>query len=243
MPAKTRVINFEKVRDVAKIDHPRGPGEDITRPRSSEGQSLTGKQIRARARRRIAKDGTSTRRKPPIVLTEEEFNALYKPIEEWDLQELARGRPRNASGNFHGRSPSWVTRQVFEAAQERFKQLIKLELNDQTVTALDTLQWIMRNDDVDEKGKPMVPASAKLDAAKFLIEHTVGKPKQEVQNDISVRLEGILGVVMANPNEALASGVAGGHTPHAIEPAYKVGYFPGFSQENVEDADLVDDGE
>jgi len=42
-----------------------------------------------------------------------------KPIEEWDWQELARGRPRCADGTFKGVAPQWVTLAVRNEAKRR----------------------------------------------------------------------------------------------------------------------------
>jgi hypothetical protein len=98
---------------------------------------------------------------------------------------------------------------------ERFRGAIKTEMNKHTVDALGTIHWILSNEEVDDKGKPIIPPGAKLDAAKWLLEHTVGKPTQRIESDISVKLQAILGSVMVNPAEALTQG------------QYTVGHLPG----------------
>lgn len=193
----------------------RGHSTDL-RPVGPDGKLLTPKQIRARARRRAQK-----KRREGALLSEAEFEALYKPVDEWDMEELARGRPRNADGNFRGRKPGWVTRQVHELAMERFVELTKSEMGALTPRALASLEWVMNSDETDERGKPIVPASAKNQAAMFILEHVVGKPKQHVQQDISVKLQGILGAVMVNPNDALAPPDQGG------SGGYSVAHLPG----------------
>ena len=201
-----------------------GRGGNPNAPRTPDGKVLTPKQVRARARRRARR---------AELMSEEEFNAVYKPIEEWDLDELAHGRPRGPKGTFRGPAPKWITRDVHERAMERFKAAIKTRMNGETPTAIDAIQWILGNDEVDEKGKPIVPASTKLDAAKFLLEHVVGKPTQRVESDVSVKLQAILGVVMANPNDAL------------VDQGYSVGHLPGVTMAmataEVEDAEEVED--
>ena len=191
----------------------RGNAADY-RPVNEEGKLLTPKQIRARARRRQDK-----RRKH--LMSEAEFEALYKPIEEWDMEELARGRPRGADGTFRGRKPNWVTREVHERSMELFVELTKSEMGALAPSALDSLRWVLTSDETDERGKPIVPASAKNQAAMFLLEHVVGKPKQHVTQDISVKLQGILGSVVVNPNEALAPEEQGGLG------GYSVAHLPG----------------
>lgn len=151
---------------------------------------LTPKQIRARARRAGA-----------LPNLKEQEAMLGKPVEEWDLEELAKGRPRNAQGNFAGRPPSYISREIHEKAMERFKEMVRTDMRSHTVIAMDIMKKIMLDDDIDEKGKPTTPASVKVDVAKFLIEHLVGKPTQPIQNDINIKLQGILGAVLVQPGE------------------------------------------
>lgn len=214
--AKVMTIDFGKADSIrlhgsGRI-RDRGHAND-SRPVNAEGKLLTPKQIRARARRKAKK----SRRE---VISQQDFEALYKPIEEWDLDELAHGRPRNIDGDFRGRKPKWITREVHERAMEMFIELTKSEMSALTPTALDSLRWVLTSDETDERGKPIVPASAKNQASMFLLEHVVGKPKQQVQQDISVKLQGILGAVMVNPNEALAAPEQGGM-------GYNVAHLPG----------------
>lgn len=159
------------------------------------------KQIRARARRHAR-------------ISEGELDKLYKPLEEWDEEELARGRPKAADGTFRGRSPSWITRKMHEDAMARFKGIVEGRMREETVTALSVVHGILSNTDVDDKDRPVVSASTKLDAAKFLIEHVVGKPTQRQEVDISVRLQALLASATAGPLDdgassfALAAGAA-----------------------------------
>lgn len=223
-PAKVMTVDFSKADSIRHhaSGRLRDPGNATDmRPRTPEGKLLTPKQIRARARR-AAKTKKGRKRG---IMSDVEFEALYKPVEEWDLEELARGRPRDVDGGFRGRKPSWVSREVHERAMEQFKLAIKTEMSTSTIDALTTLQFILNNEETDERGKPMVPASVKLQASTFLLEHVVGKPKQHIEQDISVKLQGILGAVMVNPNEALAPPDQGGVGVDG--PAYNLGHFPG----------------
>jgi hypothetical protein len=149
-------------------------------------KSMTKKQIRARARRHAK-------------ISEAELDKLYKPVAEWDEEELARGRPRAADGTFRGASPNWITRQLHEEAMNRFKGIVEGRMRQETVGALQVINSILNNENEDEKGRPLVPASTKLDAAKFLIEHVVGKPTQRQEVDISVRLQALLATATSSP--------------------------------------------
>ena len=199
-----------KIRD-------RGDATDA-RPVNARGQLLTPKQIRARARRAAKRAAKGSKK---AIMPPEDFEALYKPIDEWDLEELARGRPRDVDGQFKGRKPNWITREVHERAMELFVENTRAEMGGLTPDALTTLKWVLQNEDTDDRGKPLVPASSKNQAAMFLLEHVVGKPTQRVEQDISVKLQGILAGVMVNPNEALAPIEQGG------SGGYELAHLPG----------------
>lgn len=163
-------------------------------------RSMSQKQIRARARR----NGGIER-----ITSAEQKALLGKPIEQWDIEELARGRPRDKNGNFSGQAPKWITREMHEQSIEMFKKLIRTDMQSLSVRALEVLGDIMDNEDEDDKGKLVVPAATKVDVAKFLIEHLIGKPTQPIEADVSIRLQGILANVMVQPGEM------SGYTPSA----------------------------
>lgn len=214
MTASTVTADFRTTPDIRQRSsgNPQDSLEDRARPRTADGKLLTPKQIRARARRKV---------KRREVMTDQEFEHLYeKPVDEWDMEELAKGRPRNSAGGFSGPRPKWVTAAVHERAMERYTAAVKTDMRATTVDALDAIRWIIQNEDVDDKGKPIVPAGTKLEASKFLIEHVVGKPTQRIESDVSVKLQGILGQVMVNPNDLI------GGTPNQ---GYHVAHYPGLT--------------
>lgn len=180
--ASARVVDFRNADRTPESDD---------RPKNSQGRLMTAKQVRARTRRTIAKGKK---------VSDEDFEAWCgKPIDEWDIEELARGRARDAGGGFRGMPPKYMPRAVHERIAERFKMLVRDQLNQNSVVALGVIRNLLENEDIDGKGKPLVSASTKLDAAKWLVEHVVGKPVQPTQTDVSVKLQGILGAVMVNP--------------------------------------------
>lgn len=193
----TRHYRDENGRMIEELvdDRPRSSAANpqaLGRTTDNAGLLMTRTQSRARVRRAIK----AGRRIPDNVLRE-----VSKPLDEWDEEELARGRPRDAAGGFRGAQPEFITREIHERALERFKLLIREGMNVSSFTALRTIQMVLESDSVDYKGKPIVSAAQKLDAAKFLLEHVVGKPTQPTTTDISVKLQGILGAVMVNPAE------------------------------------------
>ena len=195
MPATVMVVDFSKdegLPDPIPLTGTKEParigskGGIVGRPISSD----KAKQIRQRARRKLNK------------LSQEEQEALWgKDIAEWDMEELAKGRPRASDGTFKGRAPGFISRQLHEEITKRFETIVREEMNGHTVAALQVLGQVLEDDRLDVKGKPVTPPGTKVDVAKFLIEHIVGKPKVRTESDISVKLQGILGVAIANPTQ------------------------------------------
>ena len=60
---------------------------------------------------------------------------------------------------------------------------------------------IINSDEVDRRGRPLVPMSVKLDAAKFAWEVVHGKPTARQELDISVKLQGILSDALVQPGQ------------------------------------------
>ena len=193
MPKKTaqerrRERNTKKVNEPIVLDFTDVPLVNGA-PRDRRKLVMTPKQIRARARR--------TKR-----MSKEEFEALYKPVEEWDEEELARGRPRDRSGHFRGPPPQWLTREVHEKAMERFKHIIRLEVNELGSVAMGVIRNIMVDEEVDSRGKWRTPASARLQAAQLMLEHIIGKPVQHMEQELSVRMLAVLADATVGPGQA-----------------------------------------
>jgi hypothetical protein len=84
---------------------------------------------------------------------------------------------------------------------ERFKGLVRENMNSMTLDALTVMRQVIGDEEEDKRGRPRVPASVKIQAAQYLLDHIVGRPMQPTKSDISVKLQGILGAVMVNPTE------------------------------------------
>lgn len=181
--ATARIINFGQI-DEDRTPMPVAPIRD----RRGRCKQMTPKQMRARIRRQRA------------GMRGDDFKKLYKPLAEWDSEELARGRPRDKNGKFGGKAPAWITRELHEEAMTRFRTAVRDDLNASAVTAMSTIQMLLTDDSEDEKGKKNVPPSVKADIAKWLAEQVVGKPKQHVQSDISVKLQAILASSVISPD-------------------------------------------
>jgi hypothetical protein len=117
---------------------------------------------------------------------------------------------------------------------ERYTAAVKTEMSATTVDALGAIKWIVQNEDVDDKGKPIIPPSTKLEASKFLLEHVVGKPVQRMEADVSVKLQAILGQVMVNPADILNG---------SDDDGFELGHYPGITMAlagPADDEDIID---
>ena len=192
MSASTAVIDFSNDEELEDLQPRTGSREPTLGARGGiMGRPITSrnpKQIRQRARRKMK-----------VALDEVELLYGGRGIDTWDHEELARGRPRAKDGTFKGKAPPYIDRAVHEQIVKRFEVIVREEMNAHTVDALRIIGEVLNSQEVDEKNKPIVSPGTKIDAAKFLIEHVIGKPKQRTETDISVKLQGILGVAMANP--------------------------------------------
>jgi hypothetical protein len=154
----------------------RGTNSQAKHPIDKEsGLSVEPQQIRARMRRR----GVNMTRDVNLYIE----HAYKRPVSEWDLEELARGRPRNSAGTFSGAPPKWITPVVMAEAKRRLAQNAFGELAVHLPLAIKVIVKLMESKALDDKGRPLVDAATKAKCAMFIVEHVVGKPKASI--DIS----------------------------------------------------------
>ncbi|KIR64738.1 hypothetical protein [Micromonospora haikouensis] len=96
----------------------------------------------------------------------------YKPVSEWDNEELARGRPRNKRGTFAGPSPSWLSEAIQAEARKRLKE--------RTFSAVMAHSEAVMKVLVDLATDPATPAGVRADIGKFIYEQLHGKAKAHV---------------------------------------------------------------
>lgn len=135
----------------------------------------------------------------------------YKPVSEWDLEELSKGRPKNPNGSFRGGpAPRWLTSKIMVEIKTRLREEASFALSSQLGAALDCVKKIIDSEDVDDTGRPIVDAKTKLDAAKFIIEHTVGKAKALIEVDTTESYREFLAGALVLPSGASAHPVVEG---------------------------------
>jgi hypothetical protein len=97
----------------------------------------------------------------------------YKPVSEWDLEELGRGRPKNSDGSFTGGpAPKWLTPAIEAERQRRLKEATHDALMAHTEAAMRVLGELVKN--------PETPASVRADIGKFIYEQQLGKATARV---------------------------------------------------------------
>lgn len=143
------------------------------RPKDSSKLSRNPAQIRNRLRRKQKTNSEDFQMYTELV--------WKKPIEEWDNEELARGRPRDKNGKFVGKSPSWATPAIAAEAKRRLMTHTFGKLAGHIDQAVVVIGNLLVSEEVDDKGRPIVDAKTKLAAATFIIEHTLGKPKALIE--------------------------------------------------------------
>jgi len=106
----------------------------------------------------------------------------FKEIKDWDLEELARGKPREANGRFRGGPvPKWITGAITVEIQKRLKDEAFKEVTQHISLAVQTVVKLLKSEELDDKGKPLVSPETKLKAAIFIIEHVIGKSTTKVE--------------------------------------------------------------
>lgn len=108
-------------------------------------------------------------------------HAGFKPVSEWDLTELAKGRPRTKAGDFRGRSPKWLTLEIQREAKKRLLDETFGDLAQYASKAVKVIYDLMMSEEVDDKGRPIVDAKTRYAAATFIIEHIIGKPTAVIE--------------------------------------------------------------
>jgi hypothetical protein len=140
----------------------------------------------------------SARRRARKLVTAKDVSAeiavIYeKPIEEWDDEELTRGRPRSSDGTFRGSRPKWLTPALQAERQRRLRQLMSNELGTFAADALRVIHAVVMDDRRDDDGKLVVPASVRVDAAKYLVDqfiHRLSKGTRRALASLPTAAEG-----------------------------------------------------
>ncbi len=103
------------------------------------------------------------------------------------------------------------------------------ELGTFAADALRTIHAVMTDDRTDDFGKPVVPASVRLDAGKYLVDQFIGKAKTTVDVNDGTALQELMSGILVNPDGQLSHQIIEGtvvdpseeeddDSPHLREP-------------------------
>jgi len=145
------------------------------RPKDPEKLSTKPEQIRRRLRRTV---GTEKYNEDLELYYQ---HTGFKRVEDWDIEELAHGKPRNKNGGFQGGRPKWLSPEIVREARRRLIDETQALIGEQVTLAMQTIVDLIQSEEVDDKGRPIVDARTKLDAAKFILEHIKGKATAVVE--------------------------------------------------------------
>lgn len=138
-----------------------------------------------------------------------------KPLEDWDDEELARGRARGADGRFPtGPRPEWLTEEIDEEIRKRFQKRMRQGLGLAALSAADVLTRIMKDDRPmeDEDGGVtgwLVSPSVRADIAKYLLDQVAGKATQPIDVSAEVKIQGLFASVVVNADGTSGQGSMG----------------------------------
>lgn len=130
-------------------------------------------------------------------------HAWGKQIEDFDLEELARGRPRAANGTFQGGRPKWLTPILQNEMKKRLMEKTYGMMAGHLEIAVKVMFELMTSEEIDLNGKPIVDARTKFAAAQFIIEHMIGKPQAmiKLETEISVAKEAIAAAIVLDDGQ------------------------------------------
>lgn len=115
-----------------------------------------------------------------------------KPLDEWDIEELARGRPRDSNGKFTGHPPKWITPAILKEAQRRFQGEAIRKMSGFVGSSIKVIASIMMDPDQDAK--------LRMEAAKFIIEHVIGKATTRVEIEAGENARMMLAAALVMPD-------------------------------------------
>lgn len=121
---------------------------------------------RARLRNRKASDVAGIRADLAIV--------YRKPLDDWSLEELARGRPTSFAMQ---PIPPYLAAVIGPELSRRIKNSARLQMSQHLPDAVRVLHELMNSTATDAEGRPLVDAKVTADIAKFLVEHNLGNPR------------------------------------------------------------------
>jgi hypothetical protein len=162
------------------------------------------------------KDG-SPRLRGVIRISESVSEVLEDPskVDEWDDEELRRGRRRDRNGKFTGRDPVVIPTAVYREMVRRSIRKAEVEMTTNLEAACKMLTGVIGDMEAEDRDR--------IKAAEILLNRVMGKEATKVE--LSSKSPLFLGIIQA--------GIVAGGEPVAIGV--------GADEDDIIDADVVDD--
>jgi len=105
-------------------------------------------------------------------------------VDDLDDEEITRGQLRNVHGDFRGRPPGMIPRAFLDAVRIKRQQIWNEQMEGMVVVANQTLLEVM---EARSAGVFGVNDTARMNAAKFVIERAQGKTPENVNVKAEVK--------------------------------------------------------
>lgn len=153
------------------------------------------------ARRRLRNAAASERTVTPQMKRDVEI-IYHKPIEEWDWEELSRGRVRNPNGGGfkNGNDNASLVPIITDEAKRRMRELTEHQIMTLGQQAITVLRDLMTNNEIDDWGKAVVSPAVKVQAATYVLNHIIGTPGHRQEETGKDKLLELMGGVLVNPD-------------------------------------------
>lgn len=132
-------------------------------------------------KRRIRRNGG--RAAEDIALLHEIQYGEVKPVSEWTLEELSRGRPRHPTGGWRGPKPKWISPIIQAEIRKRLREETIGKLVGHSGMAIKVLAEFLKNED---------EPALRFKAAVLILEYTAGAPERQINIEANVTLQSML---------------------------------------------------
>ena len=158
-------------------------------------------------RKRIRQNGGRTAE--DIALLFEVQNGHAKPVCEWTLEELQRGKPRHPVSGWLGQRPKWITPIIQAEVRKRLREETIGKLIGHTGQAIKVLATFLENEE-----EPQL----RFKAAQLIIEYAAGAPEKNVIVTGNVHLQQMLAGALVLDDGSPAHPVIDGTAQWADDP-------------------------
>ena len=161
----------------------------------------------ASIRQRIRRNGGRT--SEDIRMLFEVQMGEAKPVDQWTLEELQHGRPRNKENGWKGPRPKWITPIIQAEVRKRLREETIGQLVGHTGAAIKVLSEFLSNDE---------EPNLRFRAACLIVEYAAGAPDKQIHITGNVQLQTMLASALVLDDGSPAHPVIDGTAQWADDP-------------------------